>query len=67
MSLLKAHDIAKMTREEVNMRLTELKLELVKAHVAARKQAANTKELKRVIARCMTRLQAMQQEAQQKR
>lgn len=67
MSLLKARDVVKMAREEVNMHLTELKLELVKAYVAARKQAAKTKELKRTIARCMTRLQTTQQEAQQKR
>lgn len=66
MSLLKARDIAKMTREEINTHLAELELELVKAHVAARKQAAKTKELKRTIARCMTRLRTAQQEAQQK-
>lgn len=66
MSSLKMRDIAKMTTQEINTHLAELQLELVKAHVTAHKQAAKTKELKRARARCITQLQAMQQEAQQK-
>lgn len=62
MALLKQSDVAKMGRDEIASRLKELKVELARAHVTAHKTTAKTKELKRVIARLMTRLTLLREQ-----
>jgi len=54
MAIIKAKDAAKMSTEDKNTKLAELKLELIKANLTANKQNAKTKELKRAIARLLT-------------
>ncbi len=66
MALIKRQDIAKMNDTEVTSRLKELKLELAKAHVTAHRATAKTKEIKRTIARLMTRRASTQLEAYKK-
>ncbi len=66
MALIKRQDLAKMNHEDMVTRLKELKLELAKAHVAAHKATAKTKEIKRTVARLMTRLRSQHKEASQK-
>ncbi len=66
MALIKRQDISKMNINEVTARLKELKLELAKAHVTAHRATAKTKEIKRTVARLMTRLVSIQLEASQK-
>ncbi len=66
MALIKRQDISKMNISEVTTRLKELKLELTKAHVTAHRATAKTKEIKRTIARLMTRRASIQPEASQK-
>lgn len=62
MALLKQNDVVKMNLEEIASRLKELKIELARAQVTAHKTTAKTKELKRAIARLMTRLTSLQQQ-----
>ncbi len=54
MAIIKSKDIKKMTDKERESKLTSLKMELVKANVAANKTNAKTKEIKRAIARLKT-------------
>jgi len=54
MALLRSSDIKKMKKEEMETKLKELKLELVKASVTANRQNAKTKEIKRAISRLLT-------------
>src|SRR3989338_4175835 len=66
MALIKKQDISKMNINEATTRLKELKLELAKAHVTAHRATAKTKEIKRTVARLMTRLMSIQMGASQK-
>ena len=50
MSNKKAKDIQKMTKEEKNEKLKELKLELIKSKISGKK----LKEIKKTIARILT-------------
>ncbi len=54
MALLKSKDIQKMEKKERESKLSELKMELVKANVTANKTNAKTKEIKRAISRLLT-------------
>lgn len=54
MAILKSKDIQKMNKKEREDKIKELKLELVKAGVAANKGNAKTKEIKRTISRLIT-------------
>lgn len=54
MAIIKKKDISKMSKDERDTKIKELKLELVKGSVAANKTNAKTKEIKRTIARLMT-------------
>lgn len=54
MAILRQNVIAKMSQEERNQKLKELKFELVKANVTANKTNAKTKEIKRAISRILT-------------
>ncbi len=54
MAILKYKDIKKMSDEERKRKLKELKLELIKANVAANKSGKiKIKEIKKTIARLM--------------
>lgn len=54
MALLRYKDIVKMSADERNTKLTELKLELIKANVTANRTTAKTAEIKRAISRLNT-------------
>jgi len=54
MALLRYKDVNKMENKELKQKLSDLRLELVKARVTANKQNAKTKEIKRAIARILT-------------
>jgi len=55
MATLKARDIIKMSKEEISKKMEELKMELVKARVAASKTGnSKVREIKRLIARLLT-------------
>jgi ribosomal protein L29 len=54
MVLLRSKDIIKMDEKERTNKLKDLRMELVKANVAANKTNSKTKEIKRAIARLIT-------------
>ncbi len=54
MAILRNNEIKKMDAKTRASKLKDLKMELVKAQVAANKTNAKTKELKRAIARIFT-------------
>jgi ribosomal protein L29 len=56
MAILKNSEIKNMSEKEINEKLEELKLELVKANVAANKSGGKIKikEIKRTIAKLLT-------------
>ncbi len=55
MAILKSKDIARMSEKEKQEKLRELKLELIKANVAANKTGKiKIKEIRRTIAKLLT-------------
>jgi ribosomal protein L29 len=56
MAVLRAKEIQKMNEKDRKDKLKDLKLELVKANVAANRTNAKTKEIKRAISRLLTAL-----------
>ena len=54
MTLLKYSEVKKMDNKARELKLKDLKLELVKANVTANKTNAKTKEIKRAISRLFT-------------
>ncbi|MEI6849414.1 MAG: 50S ribosomal protein L29 [archaeon] len=54
MALIRKSDIAKMDAKQRKEKLAELKIELIKGSVAANRQNAKTKEIKRAISRILT-------------
>lgn len=50
---IKTKDIRKMSKEEREKKLSELKMELIKSKVASQK-GAKTKEIKKIIAKILT-------------
>jgi len=62
MAVLKYKDAAKLSKEEKEERLKELKIELIKKNTAANKASKiKAKEIKKAIARILTSLQAKTQ------
>lgn len=64
MAVLKNSEVIKMSEKEMNDKLKELKLELVRANVTANKTNAKTKELKRAISRILTAMNAKKSKSQ---
>lgn len=61
MAVLKSKDISKMNEKEMAEKLKELKQELIKANVSARKSGKiKVKEIKKAIARILTAQRQMQ-------
>ena len=54
MALLRYKDISKMSPQERESKLNELKFELSRANVTANKANAKTKEIKRAVSRLLT-------------
>jgi len=54
MAILRYKDISKMDAKEKEVKLKDLRLELVKASVTANKQNAKPKEIKKSIAKLLT-------------
>ena len=54
MALLKFKDIKKMNKKQIEEKLNELKMELIKSNVTANKANAKPKEIKRAISRLLT-------------
>lgn len=56
MAILKAKDIAKMNQKDIESKIKELKIELIKARVAGKKGGKSSlREIKRTIARLLTK------------
>ncbi len=56
MAILKSKEIAKMNEKEINEKISELKVELIKSRVGSKKtgKGADTGEIKRTIAKLLT-------------
>ena len=54
MALIRKQDLKKMSKQEKETKLKELKHELVRSKVTAHKATSKTKEIKRTIARILT-------------
>ena len=54
MALIRKQEIQKMNDSQINEKMAELKIELVKANVTANKSNAKTKEIKRAISRLLS-------------
>ena len=54
MAIIRVKDMRKMSPKEMEEKLKDLKLELIKSSVAANKTNAKTKEIKRAISRLIT-------------
>ena len=55
MAVIKSKDIAKMTEVEMNEKIQELKIELIKARVTVKKGGkAKIREIKKTIAKLLT-------------
>jgi ribosomal protein L29 len=61
MAIIRKNELKKLSEKEMNEKLIELKMELVKAGVTANKTHAKTKELKRTISRILTAMNAKKQ------
>jgi len=56
MAILRAKEIKAMSKEDLNKKLEELKLESIKAAKPSHGSSIKTREVKRTIARILTRL-----------
>jgi len=54
MASLKSKEIKKMSKEEIERKLKELKIELVKSKASPSKKGPKIKEIKKIIARILT-------------
>jgi len=54
MSTIKAKEINKMSKEEVEKTMKDLKLELIKSQLNSSKGSRKSKEIKKIIARILT-------------
>lgn len=56
MAILKSKDIAKMNEKEIEEKLAELKVELIKSRVSGKKTGnlADTQEIRKTIAKLLT-------------
>lgn len=60
MTLLKYKDLKQMSEKDKEAKMSELKLELIKANVPANRVNAKTKEIKKAIARLKTFISTME-------
>jgi len=51
---VKTRDLRRMSKEEREKKLWELKMELIKSRTAAQKSSAKVKEIKKMIAKILT-------------
>ena len=58
MAVLKSSEVKKMNDKEMEEKMQDLRMELVRANVTANKSHAKTKELKRAISRILTAMKA---------
>jgi ribosomal protein L29 len=56
MAILKSKEIAKMNEKEIHEKLKELKSDLIKSRVPAKKVGKGTREIKRTIAKLLTKI-----------
>ncbi|PIN93533.1 50S ribosomal protein L29 [Candidatus Pacearchaeota archaeon CG10_big_fil_rev_8_21_14_0_10_31_24] len=54
MAIIKKQALVQLSESERNTKIKELKLELIKANVTAKKSNSKTKEIKRTLARLYT-------------
>jgi ribosomal protein L29 len=54
MAILKAKEITKMSPKDITDKIKDLKMELIRANVAANRTNSKTKEIKRAISRLKT-------------
>ena len=66
MALIKKQDLVKMNAQDITAKIKELKFELARSHVTAHRATSKTKEIKRTVARLMTRRASTIREAPQK-
>jgi len=66
MAILKAKEVANMDKKTREGKLKELKMELIKANVAANRTNAKTKEIKRAIARILSFTKSDKEEVKRK-
>ena len=67
MAILKAKDIVKMTQKDIEQKIKELRIELIKARVAGKKGGkSNLREIKRTIARLLTQISNLKLKAEVK-
>jgi ribosomal protein L29 len=52
--VIKTKDLKRMSKEEREKKLQELKMELIKSKVASQKSGAKVKEIKKMIAKILT-------------
>lgn len=60
MAILKAKDARKMSKKDLDQKISELRFEIVKGGVTANKTNAKSKELRRTLARCITISKSME-------
>jgi len=68
MAIIKAKDAAKMAMQEIDEKIKELGIELIKSKIAGKKTGkSNPREIRRTIARLLTikKINKMKQEKQQ--
>ena len=54
MATLKAKDIKQMNEKEIEKKIKELKMELIKSRANASKGSSKSREIKKIIARILT-------------
>lgn len=54
MAILRFKDVTKMNKEDIESKIKELRLELVRGSVTANRANAKTKEIKRALSRLIT-------------
>ncbi|MCU0641959.1 MAG: 50S ribosomal protein L29 [archaeon] len=66
MAILKIKDIKKMNSKDIDGKIAELRMQLVRAGVTANKATAKTKEIKRTLARLITVSKSAKEELKNK-
>ena len=66
MAIIRKSEVKKMSKKDLDEKIKELRLELVKAGVTAKRATAKTRELKRALARCIFMNNSVKKEAPKK-
>ncbi|MEK6800819.1 MAG: 50S ribosomal protein L29 [Nanoarchaeota archaeon] len=66
MTILKYKDLSNISKADLEEKLKDLKLELVKANVTANKSNSKTKEIKKAISRLLTFNRSMKDQLKKK-